>query len=85
PTQRVGTSSSCELGELVALFIYSLKENMKTVSIFARIKCAIVLLVLMSLSVIPMLPITSTLGLFIVIFRPLWFKKLVDKIYADKN
>jgi len=64
------------------LFIYSLKENMKAVSIIARIKCALVLLVFMS---IPMLPITSTIGLFIVIFRPLWFKKLVDKVYADKN
>lgn len=58
---------------------------MKAVSVIARIKCAVVLLILMSLSVIPMLPITSTLGLFIVIFRPLWFKKLVDKVYADKN
>ncbi|MFI3220655.1 MAG: hypothetical protein QX189_16280 [Methylococcales bacterium] len=58
---------------------------MKAVSVVARIKCALVLLVFMSLSIIPMLPITSTLGLFIVIFRPLWFKKLVDKVYADKN
>jgi hypothetical protein len=58
---------------------------MKAVSVVARIKCAVVLLVFMSFSIIPMLPITSTLGLFIVIFRPLWFKKLVDKVYADKN
>jgi len=58
---------------------------MKAVSVVTRIKCAVVLLILMSLSVIPMLPITSTLGLFIVIFRPLWFKKLVDKVYTDKN
>ncbi len=58
---------------------------MKAVSVVARLKCALVLLVFMSLSIIPMLPITSTLGLFIVIFRPLWFKKLVDKVYADKN
>jgi hypothetical protein len=58
---------------------------MKAVSVVARIKCAVMLLVFMSLSIIPMLPITSTLGLFIVIFRPLWFKKLVDKVYADKN
>lgn len=58
---------------------------MKAVSVVARIKCALVLLVLMSSSIIPMLPITSMLGLFIVIFRPLWFKKLVDNVYADKN
>ncbi|MDO9213235.1 MAG: hypothetical protein Q8Q54_03015 [Methylococcales bacterium] len=55
---------------------------MKAVSVVARIKCALVLLVFM---IIPVLPITGTLGLFIVIFRPLWFKKLVDNVYADKN
>jgi hypothetical protein len=55
---------------------------MKAISVVARIKCALVLLVFM---IIPVLPITGTLGLFIVIFRPLWFKKLVDNVYADKN
>jgi len=55
---------------------------MKAVSVVARIKCALVLLVFM---IIPVLPITGTLGLFIVIFRPLWFKKLVDNVYSDKN
>jgi hypothetical protein len=30
------------------------------------------------------IPITSTIGLLIVIFRPNWFKRLVDTIYADK-
>ena len=52
------------------------------VSIVARIKCAVVLIVFM---VIPLLPITATIGLFILIFRPIWFKKLVDSVYADKN
>ena len=55
---------------------------MKAASIFARIKCAIVLIIFM---MIPLFPITSTIGLFIVIFRPIWFKKLVDKVYADKS
>jgi len=55
---------------------------MTAVSIFARIKCAIVLIIFMS---IPLFPITSTIGLFVVIFRPIWFKKLVDNVYADKN
>jgi hypothetical protein len=39
---------------------------------------------LMIFSVSP-IPITSTIGLLVVIFRPHWFKKLVDNIYADKN
>jgi hypothetical protein len=30
-------------------------------------------------------PVTSTIGLFVVIFRPNWFKKLVLTIYADKD
>jgi len=55
---------------------------MKAVSVFARIKCAIVLIIFMS---IPLLPITSTIGLLVVIFRPHWFKKLVDNIYADRD
>jgi hypothetical protein len=55
---------------------------MKAASIFARIKCGLVLIVFMA---IPLFPITSTIGLFVVIFRPNWFKKLVDDVYADKN
>ena len=55
---------------------------MRSVSFVARIKCALVLIIFM---LIPILPITGTVGLFIVIFRPIWFKKLVDNMYADKN
>ena len=51
-------------------------------SIFARIKCALVLIVF---SLIPILPVTGTIGLFIVLFRPMWFKRLIDKVYADKD
>lgn len=52
-------------------------------STVARIKAALVLIALMVVSVVP-IPITSTIGLLIVIFRPAWFKRLVDTIYADK-
>ncbi len=58
------------------------ERKMITVSIVSRIKCALVLIIFI---LIPLLPITGTLGLFIVIFRPIWFKKLVDNVYADKN
>lgn len=50
----------------------------------ARIKSAMVLIVLMIVSIVP-IPVTSTIGLFVVIFRPNWFKKLVDDVYADKR
>ncbi len=54
---------------------------MKIASLLARIKCGLILVIFMS---IPLFPITSSIGLYIVIFRPNWFKKLVDNIYADK-
>jgi hypothetical protein len=57
---------------------------MNTVSSWARIKCAIVFIVFMVFSVGP-IPITSTIGLLVVIFRPAWFKTLVDNIYSDKD
>jgi len=49
-----------------------------------RIKCALIFVVFMLFSVGP-IPITSSIGLYVVIFRPHWFRQLVDKIYADKN
>lgn len=55
---------------------------MRASSILVRAKCALVLIIFMS---IPIVPITGTIGLFILIFRPVWFKKLVDNVYADKN
>jgi len=57
---------------------------MNTASYWLRIKCAIVLIIFMIFSISP-IPITSTIGLLVVIFRPHWFKKLVDNIYADKQ
>jgi hypothetical protein len=55
---------------------------MKAGSLMARIKCGLVLIIFM---LIPVIPITGTIGLFILIFRPLWFRKLVDNVYADKD
>ena len=55
---------------------------MKAAPFVARIKCGLVLMVFM---LIPIFPITSTIGLFVVIFRPNWFKQLVDTVYADKG
>jgi ABC-type dipeptide/oligopeptide/nickel transport system permease component len=51
-------------------------------TLFLRIKCALALIVF---SLIPILPITGAVGVFIVIFRPRWFKQLVDTVYADKS
>ena len=48
-----------------------------------RIKCAFVLIVLSFLGMGP-IPVTSTIGLYVVIFRPQWFKRLVERIYSEK-
>jgi len=55
---------------------------MRASSLMARIKCGLVLILFM---LIPVIPITGSIGLFILIFRPIWFRKLVDKVYADKD
>jgi type III secretory pathway component EscS len=55
---------------------------MRTSSLMARMKCGLVLILFM---LIPVIPITGTIGLFILIFRPIWFRKLVDNVYADKD
>lgn len=57
---------------------------MNRASSFARIKCGLVFIVLMIFSIGPV-PITSSIGLYVVIFRPNWFKRLVDTVYADKD
>lgn len=51
-------------------------------SSLSRIKCGLVLFVFMLFSVSP-IPITSAIGLWVVIFRPRWFKNLVDRVYGD--
>lgn len=53
-------------------------------SALARITTALVMIVFMIISIGP-IPITSTIGLLIVLFRPQWFKRLVDTIYCDKQ
>ncbi len=53
-------------------------------SSWTRIKTGLVLIILMLTSVVPF-PITSSLCLYVVIFRPDWFKNLVENIYADKK
>ncbi|MGY6275541.1 hypothetical protein [Methylomonas sp. MgM2] len=52
-------------------------------STWVRIQCAIVLLIFMVASLGP-IPITSSICFYVVIFRPRWFKALIDSIYADK-
>ena len=54
---------------------------MNKVSFFPKLAvCFIVLLVLIVLHIIP-LPLFEVLILYVMIFRPPWFKNLVDQLY----
>lgn len=46
----------------------------------ARIKACLCLLALLVLDIAPV-PVTSPIGIYVVIARPKWFKALVEKIY----
>ncbi|MDD2740443.1 MAG: hypothetical protein PHR94_16060 [Methylomonas lenta] len=54
---------------------------MNKVSFFPKlVVCILVLLVLIILHIIP-LPIFELLILYVMLFRPVWFKNLVDQLY----
>ena len=54
---------------------------MKNTSLNARITCALVFIILTLVGIGPF-PVTSVIGLYVVIFRPQWFKNLVNTIYS---
>ncbi len=61
--------------------IYGKYKIMNKVSFFSKlVVCFLVLLALIILHVIP-LPIFEVLILYVMIFRPVWFKNLVDQLY----
>jgi len=49
-----------------------------------RIKLVIVLVLLTILGIGPM-PVTSVVGIYIVLFRPAWFKRMVLKLYDEPD
>jgi len=57
---------------------------MNQAAFFPRIKCFFVLLLLMIADILP-IPILGLICLFILLFRPPWFKELVDTIYAVES
>jgi len=48
---------------------------------FPRLKCFFALLLLMIADTLP-IPILGLICMFILLFRPPWFKELVDNIYG---
>lgn len=57
---------------------------MNGVMLFSTLKSFLVLLLLFFIDIGPV-PITAMIGLYIVWFRPKWFKALIDNIYSDDN
>jgi hypothetical protein len=51
---------------------------------FTRIKWIIVLILLMTLDILPV-PVLGLIFLYILIFRPLWFRDAVLEIYDIKS
>jgi len=49
--------------------------------IAVQLKCLLALLFLFVLDIGP-IPMTAGIGLFIIIFKPRWFIKLVDTLYG---
>jgi|APLak6261658528_1056013.scaffolds.fasta_scaffold455181_1 MFS superfamily sulfate permease-like transporter len=54
---------------------------MNHAAFFPRLKCFFALLLLMIADIIP-IPILGLICMFILLFRPRWFKELVDNIYG---
>ena len=48
-----------------------------------RKKCAITLMIFFIIDIGP-LPLTCLIGLSVVAMRPMWFKNVVDRLYAAK-
>jgi hypothetical protein len=53
-------------------------------SLNLRIKLLIVLVLLTVLGIGPM-PVTSVIGIYVVLFRPAWFKRMVMKLYDEPD
>ncbi len=60
--------------------VLKLRLVMNAHNLTVRIKCIVVLLILMVIEIGP-IPIFAVVGLFIVLFRPRWFIELVDTLY----
>jgi|APLak6261659120_1056016.scaffolds.fasta_scaffold53512_1 MFS superfamily sulfate permease-like transporter len=54
---------------------------MNHAAFFPRLKCFFALLLLMIADTLP-IPILGLICMFILLFRPPWFKELVDNIYG---
>ncbi|WP_036268258.1 hypothetical protein [Methylocaldum szegediense] len=59
-------------------------EKRRSATRMARIKTFLSLLVLLVLDIAP-IPVAGSIGLYVVVARPCWFRRLVEKIYGDMD
>jgi hypothetical protein len=57
------------------------EEKLRSEAGMARIKTFLCLLVLLVLDIAPV-PVAGSIGLYVVVARPCWFKTLVERIYG---
>ncbi len=57
---------------------------MNHVAFFPRLKYFLALLLLMIADIAP-IPVLGLICMFILVFRPPWFKEMVDNIYSVDN
>ncbi|MGX2040343.1 hypothetical protein ACWJKU_09455 [Methylocaldum sp. MU1018] len=57
------------------------RQGYRPGSMAVRVKCFLSLIVLLVLDIAP-IPVAGSIGLYVVIRRPRWFKTLVEKIYC---
>jgi hypothetical protein len=85
---RVGINETFPLKSLLVLFYtirsYTWLPPMNHIAFFPRLKCFFALLLLMIADIVP-IPILGLICMFILLFRPRWFKDLVDTIYAVES
>lgn len=49
-----------------------------------RAKWLLVLVTIGCLEILP-IPVTDSILIFVLLYRPLWFKKVIDKLYSHLN
>ena len=77
--------SSEKFIDAILIFVHTLwLLPMNHAGFIPRIKCFFILLLLMIVDISP-IPVLEIICMFILLFRPRWFKELIDRIYAVES
>lgn len=62
------------------MFFYLNRNGERLVKFYTRLKYGGLFILLMLIDIGP-IPVTAMAALYVILFRPHWFKKLIDDIY----